>query len=435
MLINKFFWTILEFIATTIELVIFKKVLDRFSEPKRCKVVMNLSITLNIFIILILNKMDIYPNYKLIIGIIIGLIFYIYNYKVDLIKGMMISLTYWMGLVFINLVSVNIILITSSKVTIEKLLNRNNFRLELIFVSELLLILIIPILKKIKFNIELKKKEYIYLSIPIIANILSGVTIFTLSRRINSIENKQEIALLIISVILILSNISFIKILSYIVKSKYIDIENSVIKEKMNMQHQLYLGINESQVKVRKLYHDINNHIECLKNLYSKNNECENYIKSIEKELMEYKPINSTGNMILDIIINNKKDICENYNINLKVNINFSKCGFIEIIDVCSIFSNIIDNAIQACKKITDKETFININGTIVNKMFVLKCENSKQNKIKFNKKEIITDKKDEFVHGLGIKSITSSVKKYDGDICIDFTNNKFLIKIYIPLI
>lgn len=203
----------------------------------------------------------------------------------------------------------------------------------------------------------------------------------------------------------------------------------------MNMQYQLYLGMQESQIKVRQLYHDINNHIESLKRLYSSNDKCENYIENIEKELIAYKPIVSTGNMILDIIINSKKDICYNYNINLQVNINFSKCEFIEVIDICSIFSNIIDNAIEACRNVADKEAFIKINGSIVNKIFVLKCENNKQNKITLKKNEIVTDKKDKFVHGLGIKSIKSSVKKYGGDISIDFTTDTFLIKVYIPLI
>lgn len=353
MLINILFWRILEFISSSIEWIVFKVILDQFNEQKRSKLTINLFISLNILIIFTLNKMNVHPTYKLIVGIIIGFVFYFYNYKVKLIEGMIINLVYWMILIIRDIVSMNIILIINSKATMPQLLNHSNFRLEFIFISETLLLLIIPMVKKIKHNIKLKKKQYMYICIPIIANILSGVTIFSLSNRSENIDNIQKIVLLVISIVLIISNISFVKLIVDIVKSNYVDAENNIIREKMNMQYQLYLGMQESQIKVRQLYHDINNHIESLKRLYSSNDECENYIKSIERELIDYKPVISTGNMILDIIINNKKDICDNYNINFKANINFSKCEFIEVIDICSIFSNIIDNAIEACRSVT----------------------------------------------------------------------------------
>lgn len=435
MLINFLFWNIFELISSTIEWIVFKIILDQFYEQKRSKLVINFSILFNIFIIFVLNKMNIQPNYKLIVGIIIGFVFYFYSYKVIFIEGIITNLAYWMILIIRDIVSMNIILIINPKSTMPQLLDTSIFRLEFIFISNALLLIIIPIVRKIKHNMKLKKKQYIYIYIPIIANILSGVAIFTLSSKSENIDSIQKIVLLGISIVLTISNISFIKLIVDIVKSNSVDDENNIIREKMNMQYQLYLGMQESQIKVRQLYHDINNHIESLKRLYSSNDECENYIESIEKELIAYKPIVSTGNMILDIIINSKKDICYNYNINFEVNINFSKCEFIEVIDICSIFSNTIDNAIEACRKITEKEVFIKINGTIVNEIFVLKCENSKENEIEFKKNKIVTDKKDKFIHGLGIKSITSSVKKYGGDISIDFTTDTFLIKVYIPLI
>lgn len=107
------------------------------------------------------------------------------------------------------------------------------------------------------------------------------------------------------------------------------------------------------------------------------------------------------------------------------------------MLDVCSIFSNMIDNAIEACIKIKDKDTnrFIKIKGTMVNGFFVIKCENSKINDIKFKYNNIKTDKKNSYLHGIGVKSIKSSVQKYDGDVFIDYQDYIFIVKIYIPII
>ncbi|MBO3446247.1 GHKL domain-containing protein [Clostridium sp. CCUG 7971] len=96
-----------------------------------------------------------------------------------------------------------------------------------------------------------------------------------------------------------------------------------------------------------------------------------------------------------------------------------------------------LDNAIEACNKINNTyiERKIKLRGTVVNKFFVIKCENTKVNNINFKNNKFITDKKDLFLHGIGISSIKNSVEKYDGNVEIDVFENKFIMTIYIPLI
>ncbi len=54
--------------------------------------------------------------------------------------------------------------------------------------------------------------------------------------------------------------------------------------------------------------------------------------------------------------------------------INFSKVNFVKPIDVSSIFSNILDNAIEACDKIVDENVnkYIRIKGTITRSFLYL---------------------------------------------------------------
>lgn len=95
-----------------------------------------------------------------------------------------------------------------------------------------------------------------------------------------------------------------------------------------------------------------------------------------------------------------------------------------------------LDNAIEACDKIHDKsiDKYIQIKGTISKSYFVIKCENSKINSIRKNKSLLLTDKKDKLVHGIGIQSIKSSIKKYRGDLLFEDKKYKFILNIYIPL-
>lgn len=210
--------------------------------------------------------------------------------------------------------------------------------------------------------------------------------------------------------------------------------EERLLKEKIDMQYKYYLNLQESQNKVKKLYHDINNHIFCIKNLSSDKEDVNKYIDEMSKELNEFKEIHNTGNMILDIILNEKQNICNENNIDLACDINFSKCNFIEMTDVCSIFSNILDNAIEACNKTSMDKKYIKIRGTFVKSYYVIRCENSKTNKLEIKNSKIITSKKDKFIHGIGLKSVKSSLKKYNGDLEIEDFENKFLLQIYIPI-
>ncbi len=72
------------------------------------------------------------------------------------------------------------------------------------------------------------------------------------------------------------------------------------------MQYSHYLSIQESHTKVKKLYHDINNHIYCIENLKYKNRKIDGNVNILKDEIKEFRSIYNTGNVILDIIINEK---------------------------------------------------------------------------------------------------------------------------------
>ncbi|MDQ9825894.1 GHKL domain-containing protein, partial [Acinetobacter sp. 163] len=57
-----------------------------------------------------------------------------------------------------------------------------------------------------------------------------------------------------------------------------------------------------------------------------------------------------------------------------------------------------------------------------------------KVNPINIDKDNIITDKKDSFLHGIGISSIRNSVEKYNGNVEIKIEENRFVMIIYIPI-
>ena len=128
--------------------------------------------------------------------------------------------------------------------------------------------------------------------------------------------------------------------------------------------------------------------------------------------------------------------MCIRDSIEFEENINISKLGFIKDIDICAIFANALDNAIEACMKIdNDLEKSIQVKATYINGFAIIKFTNTKVNEIKFSDKRIQTSKDNKKIHGIGISSIKYIVGKYNGEVIVNYSENEFILKIMIPII
>lgn len=259
---DNIFWSIIAALAISIDWVVLKIVLDEINQKKSKKTILYIQLIIAIFIIFYLSDIGITPNIRLLIGLVISFLFTMLNYDIGKLKAFLINLLYWLILIGIDAIGVSIITIINSLGEVNIILENNITRLELIIFAKSVLILIIPILKLYKLNLQIETREIVYITIPLLANMVSIVAIFGFIFRDNSIEFGESLIVLVISIILSLSNISLILIIIRIIKDNKLRAENDIIKEKMNMQYNYYLSLRESQNKVKKLYHDINNHIK-----------------------------------------------------------------------------------------------------------------------------------------------------------------------------
>ena len=103
----------------------------------------------------------------------------------------------------------------------------------------------------------------------------------------------------------------------------------------------------------------------------------------------------------------------------------------IEPTDLCVIFGNALDNAIEACQKIdlsTKKE--INIQVKHFNHLICFNISNPVLTPPEINNNFITTTKSDHINHGMGLYSIKKSVEKYNGCLLIECTDNIFILTI-----
>lgn len=460
MLEEKFVFILMVFVSSAIELIALNVLLSEFGNFKndRKKIITSLIIFILLIAILQIVTMNIIVEsnwsiedaslntfilrfFKSIIYIILICIFININYEISIHKTLIISVGYVFILGIFNEGSYAFLSILCNKLRNMRygwyytLMYDKLVFLEVNILSKLLLIYLVTVIKALRLKLNFNKRQYKYIFFSIGLNLLSAILIFMIIYKETPLSVTNlflDIIIILISSGILILNIFLMWLIIRVIKDSSLRAENKCIKENIQLQYKYYLNMQQSQLKVKKLYHDMKNHMICIENLYGKNE----YVTNINNQLEECSSIFNTNNMILDIILNDKQNICKSKGIDLLADINFKECDFIDIADVCSIFSNMIDNAIEACEKIEDENIGknIKIKGTIVKSLYVIRCENTKNNIVKLKNGLVLTDKKDKFLHGIGISSMKNSIEKYNGNLEINDLENKFLVNICIPL-
>ena len=428
MLNSIIFWKLLDIFTLIIEWISLYILINDLSVKKGSTNQGLLSFLLIIGISFAMNLFGIFPNLRVFVSIGLSIIYFKFNYEVNISKSLIIPLVYWMILIGIEALSISSIVYVNN-ININDLLSPNIYRLEAIILAKSFLLIGILIVKYFKLSSQINKNDFIYIGVPICTNILSLLIIFEQGISKLDIELIDNFNLIFISFLILLSSISLLIIIYKIIKNNKLKMENEFMKEKIDLEYRYYNKIEKSQENIKKIYHDMNNHMICIANLSSEK-DVKEYVRSLDLDI-GYMNFN-LGNKILDIIVSEKYQLCKEKRIRFNIVADFSKLDFIEMMDLCVIFSNALDNAIEACDKILDESTvkYISVNVTYINSFCFIKIENSKVNDINIKNNNFITSKKEKTMHGIGLKNIKDTVYKYNGDISIDFDDDKFLIKI-----
>lgn len=151
-------------------------------------------------------------------------------------------------------------------------------------------------------------------------------------------------------------------------------------------------------------------------------------IENLRKEMAQYENYYRTGNKFVDIILKDKFAKAEEYGINIEDRVELIDIDFIEPLDLSTVFGNLLDNAIEACRFIEEPEKRrISISSKRENNLLVISIKNNKvRGDIKNAPKKVI--------HGYGLVNVTAAVHKYGGEIDIMEGKQEFAVNIVMPI-
>ena len=210
--------------------------------------------------------------------------------------------------------------------------------------------------------------------------------------------------------------------------------EVDAINGLLQRQYEQYRQSRENIEVINRKYHDLKHQIHIIR-MEQDEEKREEYLRQMESGMQSFGITHETGNAVLDTILASKQMYCIQHGIHLTVVADGAKLDFIEVMDLCSVFGNALDNAIESVEKLPEEEKrLIRLAVYTQNNFLMIRVENYFETPLQRGEEGFETTKGDRDYHGYGLKSIRYTAEKYGGSVSIQPEENWFSLRVLIPL-
>jgi two-component system sensor histidine kinase AgrC len=221
------------------------------------------------------------------------------------------------------------------------------------------------------------------------------------------------------------------------VSHKNLEAQEKLIKldHYIELRDEQYKRLTESIENSRRQRHDMRHHVIALQGLLNSGNMrgatdyLKQYLSLLEKD--ENTPI-ICENALLNTVIGYYASLANTQSIHFAVKINVPKSIDFPDTELAVIIGNLLENALTAADRASDKQRFINVNVMLTGKMLVLTVDNGFDGKVAL-KDGRYRSLKDKHV-GIGLSSIENVAEKYDGGVEFSHDDNVFHASVMLNL-
>lgn len=207
-----------------------------------------------------------------------------------------------------------------------------------------------------------------------------------------------------------------------LLQNKYNILENQIVIQAENIKHD-----EKYNNKIKAFRHDMKLHFQTLYHMIV-NEYFERAKEYLENTNLVEKVVNCkvhTGNIAFDAIINAKLSEAEYEGINTKIVCLIPSDIEMDDIDICILFGNLLDNAIEGCKRVEKGEKEINVYIKYNRNRLSCCIKNTSLSDLKKEGDSFLSLKKEKNEHGIGLYNIKNVVLKYEG-ICKMINENGY---------
>ena len=203
-------------------------------------------------------------------------------------------------------------------------------------------------------------------------------------------------------------------------------LQNKAYQQQLDMIH-------ATEERLTRAKHDFKNHLIILEGLIrvDEKEELKEYFHKMDQEYQLSEDYIYTGNKILDGLINNKLKIMKTTGASIETNIQIPEKMEVNAFDLVIVIGNLLDNAMEALNQQECDSFYLEISYK-KGMLFIYVWNTYEGELLKKGDMMILTKKKSNEPHGIGLSNIRRVVEQYHGDMIIHTENNIFSVRIII---
>lgn len=276
--------------------------------------------------------------------------------------------------------------------------------------------------------------QWIVIGCSLVFSTVAGKTLITLSRDFPGIQmQEQKLMLLCVSCIWLMCLIMYF-VVQQMSKDNQTKLEYELMKEKEKYSKESMEIIKRSNEELREFKHDLKNYLLPLQEAMETmpQSEMVKVWEKINQKIEDVQTLIQTGNSYVNSMINTKITLARSEKVDVKCTI-LSKMEGIDDLEFCTVFGNLMDNAIEAERKVTEKKEIIIF---VEEKMGYLRLEiqNKIEKSVLNENSSLNTTKKDTSSHGIGHKSVKRTMQKVGGALKYYETGDLFCAEAVFPI-
>lgn len=318
--------------------------------------------------------------------------------------------------------------------------NMTDYKVIVYFISNSLLIIITRIIIASIPSVKQQEIDRIQLCLivfPIFA-ILNEFFLLHLAIRFE-LERRLFFFCMLIGIGLIYGGLLLIMVYERGIQKRVLENELCLARQKEEANETFYRLQERNLHEVRAVMHDFKKQLIHLQDMYEGH---DTDVEKYQQELMQTlesqikRQAIDVNNKVLSSILQSTQIYCEQLQISFSFKSDIYDLGFLTPLDTSAIFDNAIDNAIEACKKMSDTaEKKFNITIHEAKHFVLIEFKNTYEQEPQEVEGRLLTAKDEKSKHGYGVQNIFTVAQRYGGDGMYQYKNGIFtlMVRLQVP--
>lgn len=210
------------------------------------------------------------------------------------------------------------------------------------------------------------------------------------------------------------------------------------MNQKVEMESEKFQTNLLNYEELRTIRHEIKNHNFYMKAMLDegKLDEMRKYLEKVTAQGTKFLKSYDSGNYVVDVVMTHELAVAKNHGVVIQPTIIVPKKLPYSDDDICSLLSNLLDNAIESAAQSGQEQPTVRVNVLPRQEVLLIRVENPVDRSIPaFRRLSLETTKKgNRAMHGFGTKIIRRIAEKYNGSVKYDLRDGVFVADVMLEL-